>query len=163
METVYVGIGSNCDRESNISSGISMLKQRFGALQLSPVYESRAVGFDGDNFYNLVAGFTTGLEPEQLVDVLHEIEGMCKRDRANTRFASRTRDLDLLMYGNLVRHTGKLRIPRDEIVSYAFVLKPLADIAGSVTHPVSGSRIEELWKNFPDNDQELWPVQLSID
>ncbi|TAJ91853.1 MAG: 2-amino-4-hydroxy-6-hydroxymethyldihydropteridine diphosphokinase [Gammaproteobacteria bacterium] len=158
MEKVYIGVGSNVGREQNIRTGISELTRRFGALTLSPVYESQAVGFSGDNFYNLVAGFDTTLTPEQLLEELHAIEALCHRVRVGTRYGSRTLDLDLLMYGGLVQREGRLRVPRDEITRFAFVLKPLTDIAADVVHPVLQVRIAELWDSFQDPEQTLWVV-----
>lgn len=162
MEKVFVGVGSNSDRETNIKNGIGLLEQRFGKLELSPVYESRAVGFDGDDFYNLVIGFYTELEPGELVEELHRVEDQCNRNRNDPRFSSRTLDLDLLLYGNRVIEAGKLRLPRPEITRYAFVLKPLADIAGDSVHPVHGRTFTGLWNDFQDPEQVLWQVELDL-
>jgi len=161
MEKVYIGIGSNVDREQNIRAGIGEMRRRFGDLTLSPVYESLAVGFSGDNFYNLVAGCDTALTPEQILEELHEIEALCHRVRGGARYGSRTLDLDLLMYGGIVYRAGKLRVPRDEITRFAFVLKPLTDIAADAVHPVLRVRIAELWERFHDPEQVLWLVQFN--
>ena len=74
MARVYVSIGSNIERERHIHAGLADLEQRFGPLTLSTVYESEAVGFDGDNFYNLVAGFDTALTPQQVAAELRAID-----------------------------------------------------------------------------------------
>jgi 2-amino-4-hydroxy-6-hydroxymethyldihydropteridine diphosphokinase len=161
MEKVYVGIGSNVDREQNIRAGIRELRRRFGVLALSPVYESQPVGFSGDDFYNLVACFDTASTPEQLLEELHAIEALCHRARIGARYGSRTLDLDLLMYGCLVQHKGRLRVPRDEITRYAFVLKPLTDIAADVIHPVLRVTMAELWESFSDPEQVLWAVEFN--
>lgn len=161
MEKVYIGIGSNVDRERNIRTGISELRGHFGELTLSPVYESQAVGFDGDNFYNLVAGFDTALTPEQLLEELHAIEALCHRVRVGSRYGSRTLDLDLLLYGGLIHRAGRWRVPRDEITRFAFVLKPLTDIAAEVVHPVLQIKMAELWEGFNGPEQILWVVQFN--
>jgi 2-amino-4-hydroxy-6-hydroxymethyldihydropteridine diphosphokinase len=159
MARVYIGVGSNVDPEANIRQGIQLLRRAFGDLIVSPVYESPAVGFAGDNFYNLVVGFDTVLDPKALIQALHTIEIHCGRERGKAaRLSPRTLDLDLLLYGDWVLHEEKLELPRRDILEYAFVLRPLADIAGDLLHPVSGQRIEDLWQRFERNAQPLQPL-----
>lgn len=162
MGRVYVGIGSNLEPEVNIPSALAELRRRYGALIVSPVYESEAVGFAGDNFYNLVVGFDTGQGLHAVIRSLREIERLHKRRRSDKRFAPRTLDLDLLLYDDLVFAEGGISIPRDEILRYAFVLKPLADIAGEQRHPVDGRSYAELWATLGREmaGAALWPVQL---
>ncbi|MDH5437155.1 MAG: 2-amino-4-hydroxy-6-hydroxymethyldihydropteridine diphosphokinase [Gammaproteobacteria bacterium] len=159
MGKVFVSIGSNIDREKNIRAGIGALKKTFGELTLSPVYETEAVGFDGDPFYNLVAAFETELDPYQVNDTLHQIEEANGRDRSDPKFSSRTLDIDLLLYDDLIIHADKLQIPRDEIEKYAFVLKPLVDIAENEIHPLSGASYKEIWNNSSIKNQKL--IQLN--
>ena len=151
MTRVFVGMGSNVDREASIRAGIADLGARFGKIELSPVYENPAVGFEGDSFYNLVVAFETKLAPEAVEDILHEIERRHGRNRAPRKFAPRTLDLDLLLYGDLVVQNGTLRLPREDIERYAFVLRPLAEIAGGMRHPVTGSTFGQMWAKFPDD------------
>jgi 2-amino-4-hydroxy-6-hydroxymethyldihydropteridine diphosphokinase len=158
MARVYIGVGSNVDPEANIRQGIQLLRRAFGDLIVSPVYESPAVGFAGNNFYNLVVGFDTALKPQALIQELHTIELQCGRERNAPRFSPRTLDLDLLLYGDWVLHEEKLELPRRDILEYAFVLRPLADIAADLLHPVSGQRIEDLWQRFERNAQPLQPL-----
>ena len=158
MAEVFVSIGSNIDRERNVARGIGLLRERYGELRLSPVYETRAVGFDGENFYNLVAAFTTDESVEVINDALHRIEDDCGRVRSGPRFSSRTLDIDLLLYDDEVRETDALTLPRKEITEQAFVLKPLADIAGARRHPVLGRTYSELWQAFDHNESDLHEV-----
>jgi 2-amino-4-hydroxy-6-hydroxymethyldihydropteridine diphosphokinase len=148
MTRVFVGVGSNVDRESSIRAGIAELGVRFGSLELSPVYENPAVGFVGDNFYNLVAAFETELAPTAVDRILHDIEHRHGRSRNPAGLAPRTLDLDLLLYGDLVLQQGTTRVPRGDIDRYAFVLRPLADIAGNMRHPVTGRTFGEMWSEF---------------
>ena len=159
MSKVFVSIGSNIEREKNVRAGIDALKKQFGKLTLSPVYETEAVGFDGNPFYNLVAAFKTELDPYRVNDALHQIEEDNGRDRGDPKFSSRTLDIDLLLYDDLIINDGKLQIPRDEIEKYAFVLKPLMDIAENVIHPVSGTSYKEVWNNSSIKEQKL--IQLN--
>ncbi len=160
MARVYVSIGSNIDRAANIRAGVACLRARYDAVDLSTVYETRAVGFDGDDFYNMVAGFDTGQDVRMVAAELREIERDAGRGRGAERFVARTLDLDLLLYDDLVLDEGGIKLPRDEILSYAFMLGPLAEIAGDMRHPVLGTRIDELWQGFARTGEELKPVKF---
>ena len=161
MPTVFISIGSNINKKQNISGAVKALEARFGPLMLSRVYESEAVGFDGENFYNLVAAFDTDTSLEELDTVLTGIEDRHGRRRAGERFTSRTLDLDLLLYGDLVRHDDGFEIPRKEILEFAFVLQPLAEIAPHRKHPETGISYAEMWRRFDKSGQKLWRVALS--
>lgn len=160
MPRIYVGIGSNIDPGKNVRKGIRALRKRFGDLIISPVYESEPVGFTGDNFYNLVAGFDSQETCEAVAAALYEIEAGFGRSRDSARLSPRTLDLDLLLYGDRVIETGDLQLPRRDILDYAFVLKPLADVAGDQLHPVSGRSYGDLWSSFDRPGQKLWRIAL---
>jgi 2-amino-4-hydroxy-6-hydroxymethyldihydropteridine diphosphokinase len=157
MTRAYVAIGSNVEAARHVSLAVQALRGRFGALQLSPVYRNKAVGFDGEDFLNAVAGFDTALDVPALKTALDEIEVACGRQRGAARFAPRTLDLDLLLYGERV--DAAARLPRAEILRYDFVLKPLADIAPDLQHPVAGQSYRELWEGF-DRQRTLVPVDI---
>ena len=161
MAQVYVSIGSNIDRSNNIAAALQQLVSEFGELEQSSVYESDAVGFDSAAFYNLVVGFQTDAAPQALQEKLHDIEERCGRQRS-TELTARTLDLDLLLYDDLVISAGKLVLPRADITRYAFVLGPLAEIAGNGRHPVSGERYAAMWSAFDHAQQPLhrvpWPA-----
>lgn len=162
MASVYVSIGSNIDRERNIRSGLRMLNRYFGALQLSSLYDSEAIGFDGAAFYNLVAGFETSLAVAELVARLRDIEDAHLRRRDGPRFSSRTLDIDLLLYDDLIIDTGEIRLPRAEILYNAFVLAPLAEIAPQLQHPLTGQDYATLWRQFDHDSQHLTRLDLSL-
>jgi 2-amino-4-hydroxy-6-hydroxymethyldihydropteridine diphosphokinase len=148
MAEVFLSIGSNIDKEVHIPSALAELERRFGPLAVSAIYESAAVGFDGPVFHNLVVRLSTDLPVRRVSEILTEIEEQHGRTRDCRKFSSRTLDLDLLLYGDLVLEEGKLKLPRDEITRYAFVLEPLAEIAPDARHPVSGERYADLWARF---------------
>ena len=131
------------------------------SLAISTVFESKAYGFDGENFYNLVIGMDTELSAHILNSKLRGIEEQHGRVRNLPRFTSRTLDLDLLIYGDLVIHDQELVVPRDDILTYAFVLKPLAEIAGEFRHPETGMLIRDTWNSFEQGEQDLWPVEIN--
>ena len=160
MARVYVSVGSNIDRDHNIATALRLLEASFGELQRSSVYESEAVGFDSDPFYNLVVGFDTRDSPREIQDALHCIEEASGRIRT-TGLSARTLDLDLLLYDDLAIDEDGLVLPRTDISRYAFVLGPLAEIAGEQRHPASGERYADMWSAFDETGQTLsridWP------
>ena len=160
MARVYVSVGSNIDRRKNISAALDDLRAEYSSLLQSGTYETEAVGFDGDPFYNLVVAFDTGRSPQEVAESLRRIEDAHGRTRSGGKFSSRTLDLDLLLYDDLVFDEGGLCLPRKEILEYAFVLKPLAEIAGEMKHPVTGETFASLWQAFDATTQPMWPVDL---
>jgi 2-amino-4-hydroxy-6-hydroxymethyldihydropteridine diphosphokinase len=160
MAQVYVSIGSNIERERNIDSALQALAAAYGKLQQSSVFESAAVGFDSAPFYNLVVAFETDTSPQAVQETLRHIEDSQGRLRAG-ELAARTLDLDLLLYDDLVIQAGKLVLPRADIERYAFVLGPLAEIAGEQRHPVKGICYADMWAAFDTAGQGLqridWP------
>jgi 2-amino-4-hydroxy-6-hydroxymethyldihydropteridine diphosphokinase len=160
MAQVFIGVGSNIDREDNIRAGIQALHEQFSNVIASTIYETSAVGFAGDNFYNLVVSLETELVPRELQDKLHEIENQFGRKRGGPRYVSRTLDLDLLLYDDLVCDDDGLQIPREDVTKFAFVLRPLSELAGELQHPVLAERYADLWVAFDQSGQELWPITL---
>lgn len=160
MATVLLSLGSNIDKERNIRAGIAALEQHFGSVMCSTIYESEAVGFDGDNFYNLVVQLDTDEPVEVVVSTLKQIEDEHGRTRSGPRFSARTLDIDILLYDELIRDDELVSIPRDEILKNAFVLRPLAELVGASRHPQTGETYSELWQRFDHASQSLWPVTL---
>lgn len=148
MPNGYISVGSNIGRDKNIPAGLRALEHQFGKLTVSSIYESEPVGFTGDSFYNLVVGFNSKSNVKEVAKQLRQIEWDNGRPGDSQKFSARTLDLDLILYDDLILDDGQLRIPRDEIERYAFVLEPLAEIAPTLKHPVSGASYAELWEKF---------------
>lgn len=163
MARVYVSIGSNIERDTHIRLGVATLRQLYGRIALSSVYESAALGFSGENFYNLAAGFDTPDTVHTVAEALQAIEVSHGRARGAERFCARTLDIDLLLYDDLVLREPRLIVPRDEITGYAFILGPLAEIAGETRHPVSGQTFRELWQAYDKTRQPLRKVSFEFD
>jgi len=145
---VYISIGSNIDVAKNIPSSVKALQDHFGELEISNVYETKAVGFDGDDFHNLVVGLNTNESPLEISQVLKKIEADHDRTRGKEKFESRTLDLDQLLYGDLVMQMEGVNIPHPDILRYNFVLKPLTELAGEVEHPEEERTMNMLWDDF---------------
>lgn len=148
MPRAWISIGSNIEREANVRGAVHALYRAYGPLLLSAVYETAAVGFRGDPFYNLVAGINVQEGVAAVVARLRKIEDDHHRERSDDKFAPRTLDLDLLTYGDLVNREPGFDLPRSEILEYAFVLKPLAEVAPQDKHPVQHLTYAELWSRF---------------
>ena len=162
MPQVWLSIGSNIDRERNIRGAVQSLQCIYGELILSSVYESEAVGFEGDNFYNMVIGLETDQSVSSLTSNLRQIEEGQGRIRISEKYSSRTLDIDLLLYGDEIINSEGIEIPRDEITRYAFVLLPLAEVAGVLKHPVDGRTYQALWEAFDQSQQPLWRVAFDF-
>lgn len=162
MRHVYVSIGSNIERETNIRSAIAELRRRYGRLIISPIYESEAVGFTGAAFYNAVIGWQTDTDALALNAELRAIESAHGRRRNEAKFCSRSLDLDLLTWGDAVIQRPGLILPRPEILEQAYVLRPLADIAGDLRHPRDGRTLRELWRQLEPSAQPMRPVKLDL-
>ncbi len=158
--TAYLSLGSNIEPEVNIRSAMQALQANFGDVLYSPVYQCPAFGFEGADFVNLAARVRTGLEPLDLRNYLAELENRHQRDRTAPRWSSRTLDVDILLYDDLYLVSPVLEIPRKEILTAAFTLKPLADIAPELVHPVVGKSIRTLWEEFPGSKNELQHIEL---
>ena len=158
MPIVYLGLGSNLDAEENLRLASRELRNRFSLQKFSVVYRSKALGFDGDDFLNAVACIETELTPHDLCSALEMIHDVAGRNRTSARFASRTLDIDLLLYDQLVLNEPPVRVPRKDVLSFSFVLGPLAEIAPKYRHPVSGKRISEHWREFDTASHPLTEV-----
>ena len=159
-QEVFVSLGSNVEPEKNLNLALDALTERFGAICRSAVYRNKAVGFDGDAFLNLVVGFTTGESVDAVLDALHAVEDQFGRTRGDEKFAPRTLDMDLLLYGDAVINRDKLVVPRPELSRYAFMLRPLAELAGHRRDPISGVPFAKVWENAGLGDHEMIPVQI---
>lgn len=158
----WLGLGSNIDAEANIRAAITALRTHYGELVISPVYESEAVGFEGDNFLNLVVGVETEESIDELNQVLKKIEDDNGRSRSGEKFSSRTLDIDILTYGQRDLTEQGINIPRHEILTYAFVLKPLSDVAPDGIHPHLEMTYKSLWDGFDQQSQPMKHYEMEF-
>ena len=154
---VYLGLGSNREPEFHIAAGFEALRDTFGEVDCSPVYRSVAVGFEGADFLNAAARIRTDWTVGALKAWLTALENAHGRDRSQPKFSDRSLDIDILLHGDKVGEYDGLVLPRDEILEHAHVLKPLADLAPALRHPVDGRSMQALWVAF-DGDRSLKPA-----
>jgi 2-amino-4-hydroxy-6-hydroxymethyldihydropteridine diphosphokinase len=153
---VYVAAGSNVEPQRHMSQAVAELEREFPGVRFSSWYRNRAVGFDGEDFINLVAGFATTLPVRAVLERLHAIEARCGRPRDAPRWAPRSMDLDVLLYGDLVCEEPGLNLPRPDLVKRAYMLGPLAELAPGVVHPTTKLSVGELWRRF---DRDAHPLE----
>ena len=160
MTAIYLSLGSNVDRHHHITAALDALALLLGELCISSVYESKSVGFDGSNFFNLVVSAETNLSIADLSERLKKIEDDNGRKRNGPKFSPRTLDIDVLTYGDFVGTEAGVELPRAEITKNAFVLWPLAEIAPQVRHPLLKKTYEDLWSAYDKSSQHLWPIEF---
>jgi 2-amino-4-hydroxy-6-hydroxymethyldihydropteridine diphosphokinase len=145
MPKAYLSLGSNQEPEQHLAAAVQALKQAFGEVVLSDWVQTKAVGFDGPDFINGAAIIETDWDVYTLDAWLHELEDAQGRKRDVPRFSSRTLDIDIIFFDDLILSgPGNLQIPRPEL-KHAFVLGPLAQIAPDYVNPESGATLREAW------------------
>ncbi len=162
MKHVVLSLGSNINRERNIAMAVRKIQARYGDLELSPVYETSAVGFDGAPFLNLVLGFYSDGSLPAILESLREMEAAAGRSRGPKKFSSRVLDIDVLLYGNEDCRGQGFNVPRDEIERYAYVLKPLVDLYPRMRHPVLGISFQDIWDRFEPREQTLFLAERPL-
>lgn len=160
MTTVLVAAGSNVEPLRNLRRALDSLAAVYRGLRVSRAYRNPAVGFEGEDFVNLAIAFDTGDGVREVVAHLREAETLCGRPRQAPKWAPRTMDLDILLYGDRVCDEPGLTLPRPDLVSRAYMLGPAAEIEPTMRHPTRGATLEELWRNFPRQAHPLEEVDL---
>ena len=160
FSTVYLSLGSNVSPEKNIQFALDQLSEIFGRIDSSSTYQTKAVGFEGSDFLNLVVRINTDLDPAELISQLHRIEEMTGRVTGTKAFNDRTLDIDVLIYDDLV--DLDLNIPRDEILKYGFVLEPLSELDPHGMHPIEKITFLELWSRLKENLGTSQRIQARI-
>jgi 2-amino-4-hydroxy-6-hydroxymethyldihydropteridine diphosphokinase len=151
----YVSGGSNLDAQQNLRLAARTLKASYPGTRFSHCYRNAAIGFEGPDFINFVAALPARGQPCEMKVELERIELLCGRERGAPKWAPRAMDLDLLLFGEQVLDEAGLKLPRPDLLRWAFMLAPLAEIAPQVRHPLAGRSIGELWNDF---DQHAHPL-----
>lgn len=137
------------------------MTQMAGTVRItSNVYETEPWGCNlENNFYNMAAVLETPLKPENLLVQLKKIEGICERKPEKARYANRTLDIDILIYGRKIISTGNLKIPHPLMHERRFVLLPLAEIVPDGFHPVFKKTISQLLADCSDENKVIRIIQ----
>ncbi|MFQ8688312.1 MAG: 2-amino-4-hydroxy-6-hydroxymethyldihydropteridine diphosphokinase [Blautia sp.] len=149
--TAYVAFGSNLgDRKAYVEAGIEGLRRTKGCQvqQVSEYFVTEPYGgVEQEEFLNGVLCLRTLMTPQELLERLHELEQEAKRERI-VRWGPRTLDLDILFYDDCVIDTEELHIPHIDLENRDFVLKPMAQLAPYLRHPVLNRSIQQLWDDL---------------
>ncbi len=158
MTQVVIGLGSNIQPEQNLFSAVQQLRDVYDDLVISPVYQSAAQGFIGADFWNLVAIFNTATTLSAVAQALRLIEVRHGRPQPSVKFSDRTLDIDILLFGDCIgEHAGRF-LPRQDILQYGFVLRPLCDLLPDALHPVRQQTYAALWAEFPTSEHLISPL-----
>ena len=157
---VFVAAGSNVEPEKNLARACAEIKHSWHDVVFSKAYRNVAVGFDGPDFINLVLGFTTPQPLDAVIARLRAIETQCGRPRFAPKWASRTMDLDVLLFGDVVEKTADYTLPRPDLLKRPYMLGPMAEIAPDVMHPTANKTIALLWKEFDRDGHAMNRVEL---
>jgi 2-amino-4-hydroxy-6-hydroxymethyldihydropteridine diphosphokinase len=162
MTQVFVAAGSNIEPVKHLRLALAELERAFAPVRISPAYRNKAVGFEGEDFINLVVGFATSEDLQRVRARLQQIEALCGRPRDAAKWAPRSMDLDILLFGDEVRNEPGLVLPRPDLVRRPYMLKPIADIAPEFEHPTLHRTMRELWEGFEGKDHQMTPVDLTV-
>jgi 2-amino-4-hydroxy-6-hydroxymethyldihydropteridine diphosphokinase len=159
---VYVAAGSNVDPKANLARACAEIAHSWHDAHFSRAYRNVAVGFDGPDFINLVIGFSTGQTLDAVLARLRAIETQCGRPRYAPKWASRTMDLDVLLFGERVEKTSEYTLPRPDLLKRPYMLGPLAELAPEVVHPTAHKTIGQLWREFDRDGHAMTPVSIAL-
>lgn len=160
MPEVYVAAGGNVEPRARLAQAVALLREAWPTLRVSSAYQNAAVGFEGEDFINLVAAFSTDESLAKVLERLHAIEAECGRARDAPKWAPRAMDLDVLLYGDEVGTFPGAILPRPDLLKRAYMLGPLAELAPALVHPTRGITIAELWRDFDHAAHAMTRVEL---
>ena len=166
MNTVYLSIGSNIDPERNFVQCAADLDRLFQASNWSPVYQSKPVGMEGPDFLNAVVHILTELDLTTVARMLKDLERTQGRDVQDTAYSDRCLDVDLLLFNNVTIDSPTLVLPRPDLLTMAFVLVPMVDLAPTLEHPAVHKSmkvlLEELSASDPEQIKTLSKTELDL-
>jgi 2-amino-4-hydroxy-6-hydroxymethyldihydropteridine diphosphokinase len=160
MPEIFVAAGSNIQPRARLRQAIALMREAWPDLRVSGAYLNKTVGFEGDDFINLVTGFQSDEPLSAVLEKLHAIETACGRPRHAPKWASRSMDLDVLLYGDAVGEFPGAVVPRPDLAKRPYMLRPLAEIAADTVHPATGRTLGDMWARFDSAGHQMVPVEL---
>lgn len=152
---VYLSVGSNMgNREEHLQKALERLQQErtIRGIRVSDWIETEPYGYlKQDSFLNAAVELETIESPDSLLKLLQRIEAEGGRERT-IHWGPRTIDLDIVLFGDVIMQTETLTIPHREMHLREFVLRPLAQLAPWVSHPVYHKTVSELWEQMRQNN-----------
>ncbi len=150
---IHVNIGSNINRDTNIKKALELLNKNFKNITTSSIYESEAIGFEGNAFYNIGVNIFTTKSCKKILKILNDIEKKMGRDKTKPKFSDRNIDLDLVLYGDMINKT--LNIPRNDITKYAFTLAPIVELMPNKLHPKLQKTFKEIYSAMQSKEKQI--------
>ncbi|MCB0452213.1 MAG: 2-amino-4-hydroxy-6-hydroxymethyldihydropteridine diphosphokinase [Aequorivita sp.] len=150
---IYLSLGSNMgNRFENLQRAVDGVFEKIGSIvKISSVYETPAMGFEGDPFLNCAVWIQTDFKPSKILKVALEIEKALGRERNTSKtYTSRPIDIDIIFIDDLIIESKKLTVPHPEMEKRKFVLQPLAELNSSFIHPISQKSIIKLLAETED-------------
>jgi deoxyguanosine kinase len=150
---VYLSLGSNMgNRFEFLQNAVNLLFEEVGSIvKISSVYETPAMGFEGEPFFNCAVWMQTDLKPSKILKTVLEIEKTLGRKRNTSKtYSSRPIDIDILFIDDLIIESEKLTVPHPEMANRKFVLQPLAELNSQLIHPISGKKIIRILSETED-------------
>jgi len=164
LHTAYISLGSNIEPEKNLVKAAQMLRERCNVLAISSAYRTPPQGFtEQADFLNMAVKLTTSLSPLDFkMDIIAEIEKVLGRVRDPlNKNAPRTIDLDISLWDDAIINYGEKpwHIPERDILRFAHVAIPLAEIAPDYIHPETGQSLNEIAARFDTSNMRREPLQ----
>lgn len=154
LRPTYLSLGSNQGNKlENLQQAVDLIAEKIGAInKISSVYKTESWGFKSDDFLNICIQISTGLNPENLLKSIHEIELLLGREKTyEAGYKARIIDIDVLLFDTEIIISKELMVPHKEMLNRKFVLVPLAEIAPNIIHPITKQRIQTCLENCTDN------------
>jgi 2-amino-4-hydroxy-6-hydroxymethyldihydropteridine diphosphokinase len=159
MSLVYLLIGGNIgNRMKYLESAIEIIAQGTGkVIRTSSVYETEPFGFSAmKQFFNICVLVETELSPHKILEVILKVETSLGRKRVTEKLVSRTIDIDILFYDDVILNEPALIIPHPELYKRNFALIPMSEIGPEFIHPVLGKTITRLLEESTDRHKVVW-------
>jgi 2-amino-4-hydroxy-6-hydroxymethyldihydropteridine diphosphokinase len=154
LRPTYLSLGSNQGNKlENLQRAVDLIAENIGAVvKISSIYKTASWGFKSDDFLNCCIQISTGLNPEKLLNSIHEIELSLGRNRTpEAGYKSRTIDIDVLLFDTEIIISKELIVPHKDMLNRKFVMVPLAEISPNLIHPITKQRIQTCLENCTDN------------
>lgn len=158
QKITYLSLGTNeGDKLDNLQKAIDLIALKAGIItKISSVYKTASWGFNSDDFYNICIQLSTDHQPEQLMKILLDIEKELGRQRSNAKgYSDRNIDIDILLIEDEIILLKSITVPHPKMLERKFVLEPLAEIAGTIYHPIEKSQISNCLNNCNDNSEVI--------
>lgn len=144
-EPAFISLGSNIEPESNLIAAAVALRGLGLPQAASNVYRNPAIGpTPQPEFLNAAVLLNTDVAAQDIRQMLRQIEGQLGRQRTSDKYAPRTIDLDLCLFGNHIINQGEIRVPDPEIETRAHLAVPLAELDPQFIHPILEISLEEI-------------------